>query len=113
MSDKSTLYTLGTPFEAPMRAGLGELHWRFKCLARCRKCGKEVGQTWACPRLRWGKSELRAIRTRHPTDEQIMTTIMLLVHTNHVGRKESHGRGCPVAALPKAKYLLAGTSTRP
>lgn len=110
--DESDWYSFSTPYEAPLFAGLGSIHWRFKCLARCKKCGREVGQTWACPRARWGKREDRPILTRKPNDEQTMTTIALLVHNNHVGNPASHERGCPVGAMPRAKHLLSGVTTQ-
>lgn len=111
ISTYSDLYSFNTPFEKPMRSGLGELHWRFGCEAECRKCGKKVGQIWACPRVRWGASEKAPIKIVKPNEEQIMTGIALLVHNNHVGRDASHKLGCPVAAMPRGKHLLAGVTT--
>ncbi len=120
----SDIYQLDTPYEAPMRAGLGELHWRFKCVATCRKCGKKTGQTWACKRVRWeakidpvtgvevkdarGESIGRAVPQVKPNEEQILTGIMLLVHNNNVGRPASHARTCPVATMDKGKFALGG-----
>lgn len=124
----SELYELGTPYEAPLRAGLGELHWRFKCVARCRKCGRQVGQTWACKRVRWeekkdpetgqplfnlkGEPVGRAVAQVKPNEEQILTGIMLLVHDNNVGRPASHARTCPVATMAKGKFALGGVQAR-
>lgn len=121
----SELYSLDTPYEAPMRAGLGELHWRFKCVATCRKCGQKTGQTWACQRVRWeaiidpltgkdavyhktGETRGRAVPQTKPNEEQILTGIMLLVHDNNVGRAASHTKSCPVGSMARGKYALAG-----
>jgi hypothetical protein len=124
----SDLYELGTPYEAELRAGLGELHWRFKCVATCRKCGKKTGQTWACKRVRWeekkdpltgetlyspkGEPIGRAIPQVKPNEEQILTGIMILVHNNNVGRAASHARTCPVATMDKGKWQLGGVTAR-
>lgn len=124
----SDLYELGTPYEAEMRAGLGELHWRFKCVATCRKCGRKTGQTWACKRVRWeavidpltgkekvnakGESIGRAVPQVKPNEEQILTGIMILVHDNNVGRAASHTRSCPVATMAKGKFALGGVTVR-
>lgn len=123
----SDLYELSTPYEAPMRAGLGEIHWRFKCVATCRKCGKQTGQTWACKRVRWeatidpltgrdavndkGESIGRPVPQVKPNEEQILTGIMILVHNNNVGRPGSHSKPCPVATMDKGKWQLGGVTS--
>lgn len=136
--DRSQYFDFGQPFEAPMRAGLGSLHWRYKMEFKCRVCGGRFGVTWACPRLRWGVNrktgKWEPVRVRKPTDEMVASTLWVMAHNHAVGTYSprpgmneleltalqselrrrynadglGHAPSCPTAKLPRGDFRLEG-----
>ncbi len=83
--DKSEYYEVGEPYNWPLRF-CADGYYRIKCMAACRKCGREFGLTLRCHRFRSEVGIPLMTKAPDPHDEKIITALLL--------NAANHGVGC-------------------
>ena len=115
IGDHNEYYELGTPRHAPLRFCVDGFY-RLAAKATCRCCGRAFMQVLRCHRMRPAEVHgLVPMMRPDPSDEQIITTMMLKACEHGVGNPRLHSRGCRVGAVRRTGPMaLAGVqASRP
>jgi hypothetical protein len=105
----SEYYKVFTPKEVPLEF-CSDGFYRLAADAECVKCGFSFPQVLRCDRFRTGMGIIIPDAAKpDPSAERVMTSFMLAVCKNGLGKPHLHKKGCPHADPSLAgRYQLTG-----